>query len=55
MEPEVYFNLDISKKWRFSTDVEYQWRQKTSVFDQNNNAVLWNAIMSTKLLKKKLS
>lgn len=53
MEPEVYFNLDISKKWRFSTDVEYQWRQKTSVFDQNNNAVLWNAIMSTKLLKKK--
>jgi len=34
------------------TDFNYNWRQKTDVFENNNNAFIWNAGIEKKLLKK---
>jgi hypothetical protein len=34
------------------TDFNYNWRQKTDVFDNNNNAFIWNAGIDKKLVKK---
>jgi hypothetical protein len=35
------------------TDFNYNWRQKTDVFENNNNAFIWNAGIEKKLVKKK--
>lgn len=47
------FNLTIQLPWKFEVNNEIQvnLRQKTEVFDQNNNVVLWNAYIGRKLLK----
>ncbi len=49
-------NLDVnfSLPWKidFNTDIDGNFRQKTSVFDQNNNVVTWNAAITKKILKK---
>lgn len=40
-------------KWKFevNSDVDAQFRQKTSTFDNNNNVILWNAYVGRKVLK----
>ncbi|MCC6761622.1 MAG: outer membrane beta-barrel protein [Chitinophagaceae bacterium] len=46
-------NIDLPAKIVFNTDFDYNWRQRTSVFDQNNNAFIWNASIEKKIFKKK--
>lgn len=50
---EVYIALPY--KFDFNSDVNYNIRQATSVFDQNRNVFLWNASLSKRLLKDKCS
>ena len=38
-------------KFEFNSDVNFLLRQKTSVFDNNNNSILWNARIERKLFK----
>ncbi len=45
-------NVNITKKIVISSEVNYNWRQKTDVFSNNNNAFIWNAGIETKLMKK---
>ena len=49
---DVDINLFLPKDFMLQTRVEYNWRQKTDVFDQNNNAFIWNASLEKKLFKK---
>jgi hypothetical protein len=53
LRPSFYLQSQIAKKWRFETDFNYEWRQKTDVFDQNNNAALWNMSAKRKVSNKK--
>jgi hypothetical protein len=41
----------LPKKFEFRTDAEFIQRQKTSVFDDNNNVIRWNASLGKKFLK----
>jgi hypothetical protein len=41
----------LPKKFQVHSDVDANFRQKTSVFDYNTNVVLWNAWFGKKLLK----
>jgi hypothetical protein len=47
-------NADFTLPWKinFNTDIEGNFRQKTSVFDQNNNVITWNASITKKILPK---
>jgi hypothetical protein len=49
---EASLNIQLPKKFEFNTDAEWQVRQKTAVFDQNNSVLRWNAWISKKMLKK---
>ncbi len=51
-EPAVEFSYNLPLNTRLITDVTYLWRQKTVLFNQNNNVWLWNARVEKKLLKK---
>jgi outer membrane receptor protein involved in Fe transport len=53
LQPNVYIQSQLGKKWRIETEFNYEWRQKTSVFDQNNNVALWNMSAKRKLFDKK--
>lgn len=53
LRPSIYLESQIAEKWRIKSNFNYEWRQKTSVFDQNNNAALWNISAQYKVLKKK--
>jgi hypothetical protein len=44
--------LFLPKDITLQTDFNYNWRQKTDVFDQNNNAFIWNALLEKKISKK---
>lgn len=46
-------DLDFFLPWKLQihTDCDFIFRQKTSVFDNNNNVILWNAWFGKKLLK----
>jgi len=46
-------NVDVflPKKFQIHTDVDANFRQKTSVFDYNTNVILWNAWIGKKFLK----
>jgi hypothetical protein len=37
-----------------NTNFNYNWRQKTSIFDNNNSTFLWNAFMSKNFLQNRL-
>jgi hypothetical protein len=37
-----------------NTNMNYNWRQKTSVFDNNNSTLLWNAYLSKNFLQNRL-
>lgn len=41
------------KDFELNSNATYQWRQKTDVFGEDRNVVLWNAFVSKKFLKKK--
>jgi hypothetical protein len=38
-----------------NTNVNYNWRQKTSVFDNNNSTVLWNVYISRNFMQNRLA
>jgi hypothetical protein len=44
-----FANLEVN------SNVEYTWRQKTSVFDNNNSVTLWNASMNREFLDNRLT
>jgi len=50
---EHSFNFTIQLPWKLevNNEINANLRQKTEVFDKNNNVVLWNAYIGRKLLK----
>jgi hypothetical protein len=46
-------SIELPKDFTISTDLDYNWRQTTDVFANNNNAFIWNAGLEKKILKKK--
>lgn len=50
-EHEVWANLSLPWKIDINTDCILSFRQKTSAFDRNNNAIRWNANIERKILK----
>jgi hypothetical protein len=49
LEGTVFFLKDFE----LNSNVNYMWRQKTDVFGEDRNVVLWNAYVAKKFLKKK--
>ncbi len=47
------FDMNIKLPWKLeiNQDVEYTIRQKTSLYDKNNDVILWNAYIGRKILK----
>lgn len=45
--------IALPYKFDFNTDINFNIRQATSVFDQNRNVFLWNASLSKRLFKEK--
>jgi hypothetical protein len=45
-------DIFLPLKFQIHSDCDFNFRQKTDVFDNNNNAILWNAWVGKKLLKK---
>lgn len=43
--------VDLPLKMEISTDAQVNFRQKTSVFDQNRNTLIWNASLGKKVFK----
>lgn len=43
----------LPKDFEFNTYINYMWRQKTDVFGEDRNVVLWNSYVAKKFLKKK--
>lgn len=52
-ETNLNGSVELPKKITITTSVEYLWRQKTPVFPDNNNALIWNLGAEKKLFKKK--
>ncbi|MES2646374.1 MAG: outer membrane beta-barrel family protein [Bacteroidota bacterium] len=50
--PTLNTKIDFPKDFVLSTDFNYNWRQKTGVFN-TNNAFIWNASVNKKIMKKK--
>ncbi|WP_018613195.1 outer membrane beta-barrel protein [Segetibacter koreensis] len=48
---EFYLNYTLPWKFEFNTNVNAEFRQKTSAFDRNNNVIVWNAYIGRKLFK----
>lgn len=51
MNNEFEISYDFPLKIEVGTDVNWFIRERTSVFDQNNNVLRWNAYVSKKFLK----
>ncbi|MCO5242191.1 MAG: TonB-dependent receptor family protein [Chitinophagaceae bacterium] len=49
----LYFALPF--KLEFTNDVDFNFRQKTSVFDQNRNNIIWNTSLGKQLFKETCS
>ncbi|MCU0387229.1 MAG: outer membrane beta-barrel family protein [Chitinophagaceae bacterium] len=49
---EFNLSLFLPKGFTLQTDMQYNWRERTDVFDQNNNAFIWNASFEKKVSKK---
>jgi hypothetical protein len=45
------FNYNLPFKFEINSDVDANFRQKTSTFDDNNNTVVWNGYIGRKLFK----
>ncbi|NII28946.1 outer membrane beta-barrel protein [Pseudoflavitalea sp. X16] len=50
-EHEVWANVSLPWKIDLNTECEFNFRQKTDVFDRNTNAIRWNANIEKKILK----
>ena len=50
---DTYFALPY--KFDLSSDADFNFRQKTNVFDQNRNTIIWNASLSKRLFKETCS
>jgi hypothetical protein len=50
---EHWAEANVTLPWKFeiNTDCNFNFRQKTSVFDRNNNSIRWNARIDRKILK----
>lgn len=46
------FDYKFKKGWSLNSDLSYDYRQKLSPTDRNNNAMIWNASVEKKLSKK---
>jgi len=48
------FGIWVTLPWKLEleTDYEFNFRQKTSVFERNNNSIKWDGYIDRKLLKK---
>lgn len=47
----IYLNYTLPHKFEFNTNVSANFRQRISIFDQNNNVTVWNGYVGRKLLK----
>lgn len=47
---DTYFALPY--KFELSSDADFNFRQKTNVFDQNRNTIIWNASLGKRLFKE---
>ena len=45
------FDVFLPKKFQIHSDADFSFRQKTNVFDDNTNVILWNAWIGKKFLK----
>src|SRR5258708_20648596 len=43
------------KNWEINTNCNYTWRQKTSIFDNHNSVLLWNASLNRNFLTNHLT
>ncbi|HRP54971.1 TonB-dependent receptor [Agriterribacter sp.] len=50
---DTYFALPY--KFDLSSNADFNFRQKTNVFDQNRNTIIWNASLSKRLFKETCS
>ncbi|MBS1597594.1 MAG: outer membrane beta-barrel protein [Bacteroidetes bacterium] len=50
-EHNFSITVQLPHKFEVNSEIQANLRQKTVVFDQNNNVVLWNAYIGRKLLK----
>src|SRR5690606_3072868 len=51
LENTFDISYDLPKKFEVGTDFNWYVRQRTVVFDRNNNVFRWNAYVSKKFLK----
>lgn len=51
MQNELSASVQLPYKFEIGSDIDWNVRQKTVVFDNNNNVFLWNAYVSRKFLK----
>jgi len=49
---ELTVSVFLPLKFEVSTTLNYKLRQRTTIFDRNNDVLLWNAFVSKKFLKK---
>jgi hypothetical protein len=43
------------KNWEINTNCNYTWREKTSVFDNNNTVMLWNSFIARNFMDNRLT
>jgi hypothetical protein len=51
MQHQLDLNIYLPKKFKIGTEIIWFKRQRTAVFDRNNDVLLWNAYLSKKFLK----
>lgn len=51
-EPNLNLTLELPLGIRLNNDLNYNWRQKTDVFTDNNNVLLWHVNLDKKVSKK---
>lgn len=49
---DIYLDYKFKHGWSLNTNYSYNYRQKLSPTDRNNNAMIWNASIEKKLFKK---
>jgi hypothetical protein len=53
LSTDLSASLELTQRLELGSSVDYMARQRTEIFDQNNNVIRWNAYASMKFLKKK--
>ena len=52
-DPNVHVYFGHKGKYQIQTDCDFNFKQKTSVFDNNNNVIFWNAWIGKNIYKKR--